>query len=497
MEDDTALFRGDAGMHDNLSFSEVDATPVAKQIFLGYTRGGYDFFDAVAEYVDNAIEQARIGKRSNKVKVVIEASYNGSEFVVSIKDNAGGCPLSSALLFIRPGNTGLSPVENGISRFGIGGKAAGLSVAKRVVIESRYAGERGFRVVLDKGEILNKDDWKFKVFDLKQEQVIEEGCTLIKLEGVDSETHARYPNEYVRRFSERYGLMLGPEEPKVFIGKDEIVPTDPFLEMLNADEAPENCSPLTKRFKKSYPVKMEGKESAQSVDMTITVGLLPERSTIGRAGAKIYCNRRLIGHYHELGLLEGTGIEDRRVHPGQDQSWLRSIVLISGPSELMPWTNRKDSLDRSAPVYKDLERNLAYCYSDFLENQVYKQKESLRSESGIKEFPTIYEILVDGYIKKIQSGALDPRAVRSVVQSTKAFKDAANRQKVNRPTPPEEKNIIQLNASVEKGKVIQAKKLIKKLYGFEEVKNTDVVRTAIDHFIECKGKDISDGRDEE
>src|SRR5439155_10213058 len=57
--------------------SPIDATPKAKDIFHGYTRGGYTVTAAVAEYVDNAIEQARVSGIGKNATVQVTVSSFG------------------------------------------------------------------------------------------------------------------------------------------------------------------------------------------------------------------------------------------------------------------------------------------------------------------------------------------------------------------------------------------------------------------------------------
>ena len=55
--------------------------------------------------------------------------------------NCGGCAKKDAVRFVRPGESGVDPEEGNISRFGIGGKAAGLAVSSSVDILSRVNSE--------------------------------------------------------------------------------------------------------------------------------------------------------------------------------------------------------------------------------------------------------------------------------------------------------------------------------------------------------------------
>src|SRR5205807_9883397 len=89
----------------------IDATPKARDIFLGYTRGGYTITAAVAEYVDNAIEQARVSGKGASSAVHVNVGAWSPNILIEIDDDAGGCPRSQAVRFIQRGLSCLGPDE--------------------------------------------------------------------------------------------------------------------------------------------------------------------------------------------------------------------------------------------------------------------------------------------------------------------------------------------------------------------------------------------------
>ncbi|EQD72192.1 ATPase, partial [mine drainage metagenome] len=211
----------------------VDATPNVGDLFRGYVRGGYSIPDAIAEYVDNSIEQ--IGDRPGG-RVEVDVAGGGSGIVTTIRDNGGGCRDSDALRFIQPGNTGTTELSRGISRFGMGGKTAGLSVAKQVRVYSRFPGENGFLVILDRNELMTKPNWHFEVYDIPQGVPVKSGETLVELRGMETEAHAKR-DSYRERFSKRYAALLRrPNSPVLKVAGLPVPPRDPEELMLKGAE---------------------------------------------------------------------------------------------------------------------------------------------------------------------------------------------------------------------------------------------------------------------
>jgi hypothetical protein len=481
--------------HDYLDNSgpgsvEIDATPVTRELFRGYVHAGYTYTDAVAEYVDNSIQQVLRSGSAVGRWVKVTADHDGTDFIIVISDNAGGIPRREAVKVIRPGASGQAVHFDEFSLFGIGGKVAGLSIASRVVILSRAAGDPGFKTVLDREEIETKADWKFRCWPLPVKAGLRDGETRVYLQGVSSETHAGFPRVFRENYQKRYALMRGHKFPAIFLGAEELVEYRPGGEMLSASEAPDNCGPREFLFEKTYLTGQNtGIVGRSVVRFEATVGLLPARSTVGQAGALIYCNNRLLGGYNELGLREGFEFLGKRVHPQRDQSWLRATVRVSGAANMMPWTSRKDSLDPANPVYSELREFLKKCYEQFLDENVGPVRQRVRTNSGSRDFPDIIEIIKQSYVEKMRSGNMPAPAVRPLIAETEAYKRARDLVKAPGVTPPpEHPTTTNLGGSVEVEKLAEAKRIMRDVLGMDEVKNTELVRYMLDHFLSCVGR---------
>src|SRR5437667_2328007 len=81
---------------------QIDVTPKARDIFLGYVRGGYTLTSAVAEYVDNAIEQAALTGRAAESTIRVTVGAHSPKIAIEIDDDAGGCSRGHARRFVQP-----------------------------------------------------------------------------------------------------------------------------------------------------------------------------------------------------------------------------------------------------------------------------------------------------------------------------------------------------------------------------------------------------------
>jgi hypothetical protein len=475
----------------------VPAQPLPKDLFKGYVRGGYELMDAVAEYIDNSFEQSLRGSRPQSVVISVNVGQDGLKTYIAIEDNAGGCRWEDAVLFIQPGKSGVDPTSQGISRFGMGGKVAGLSVADKVMVYSKAPASRGFFVTLDRSELLAKTDWDFVKFDIPPRALIKDGVTRVVLYGVDKSAHSGYPATYLARLGDKYGLLLSSNSPSIKVGGSAVVPSSPFAEILTDDEAPDGCGPrVTSQIRRFPLVDQRGLASPHDVAVKVTVGLLPERSVTGRAGGRIYCNRRQVVSYTELGLLEATAAEPRRAHPMSDQVWLRAIVEVTGPAELMPWTNRKDRLDASAPTYEFLHSELTTSYRSFLHDCVRPQKLRLKRDLGIRE-PDILIVLRESYRAKLGAHSLDPTTIRPRIKTSKAFQDARRPPMTVPPVPTRSPDTKVLSGEVETVKIRKAKEIVRSVSDQADVTDADLVRTMLSHFLSCKfASGSQDGSDE-
>lgn len=488
-DDETQPFGHEFLTHPGLHSEKVTATPIPSELFLGYTRSGYTLEDAVAEYVDNAIEQALKSGRPGAANISITSGFDGKEFVIRIADDTGGCAKDSCTRFLRPGSTSVQPTDMGISRFGIGGKASGLSVARRVVIQSWHHGDPGFVAVLDRDQVLKKPDWDFDIYNLPATGHVPVGHTWIDLAGVDSGAHTAVKNHFPFKFAERYALLLGPGAPKLSVGGHEIMPADPLREMLTAAEAPPSCGPRQFNGSEFYALQVGSQTQRKEVTFHVTVGLGPEISTKGESSAKIYCNGRLVGPGIDIDL--GSSDDDpSRVHPSSIAASLRAVVDIRGPAELMPWNYRKNNLDPSAPAYKSVMKHLQKACLAFVDDNLAEQRRLLKGRLGERILPNVHDTIMHSYEAKLRARELDASKIRPLIGDSHAFRQAvlvAKSEKVPDAPSSKEKGITPLKGELRQDVYRQVKKLVESATGQEEPSGAFIVRTVVDHYIRCMG----------
>ena len=353
---------------------------------------------------------------------------------------------------------------------------------------SHSKSDAGWRVILERDEILGKTDWKFEVTSLPKSVGLEEGHTRVVLLTSDTSAHAIYPSRYLSEFSERYAYLAKEIRPKVFVGESALHVRDPVDDLLREGEAPAGCGPLTVTDTKSYPITVHGNRQLGNVQFRMTVGLVPQGTAGAQYGAHVYCNGRLLVKYSKIGLVEDE-FGAREKHPSSIEVWLRGIVQIHGPAEAMPWTNRKDNLDGSSPSFRDVQSFMKAGYDAFIEKRLGGARQAMKERSAQKQLPTVRDLLVSTYRQKIKAGLIKAESVRPYVASSSAFQEAIKPDGEGEevPEPPEKTNEVSLQASVEKWKVEKIRKLIQQKLGKEVVRNADIVRLSVDHYLRCVG----------
>lgn len=477
----------------------LDATPTAKGTFLALIRAGYTLPDAVAEYVDNSIEQARVN-RSDKGEhrtVEVKSTSEGSDGVIEIIDNCGGCLKKDAVRFVRPGESGVDPEEGNISRFGIGGKAAGLAVSSSVEILSRAASESGWRIELNRDTILNKTDWKFEITGLTNKNDIPEGTTKIRLHVLDFSDFEKFPINGKKELEERYGLQDLSNNINILFNGMKINSADPEIELLNNIEAPEHCAPLEIKENIRVPIKESNVSKTREISVKIKLGLMTEGSRINQFGMNIYCNGRLLVKDNKIGLYEQTYGDEKFGHAGSQLIWIKGVIYLGGPAEAMPWNSRKNDLDTTSPTYRKLEEILKSTTEKFTE-KMGEAKRELKDRTGEKRLPDIRDVIVDHYFRELVRDSNYESKVRQIARNSRAFTEAKKRFESQRngggrnefeahdvPDPPHSRDTVYLSASIESKKLEEVRKKIAKAYGKSKVTNTDVVRITLEHYMRC------------
>ena len=470
---------------DSLDDGSIDVTPASRDIYFSLARGGYNLATAVEEYVDNSLEQAMASKSQSRRKIVVSSMLPNAENIdsfIEILDDCGGCRRVEAANFIQPGKSGIDPMSGKISRFGFGGKAAGLAVAERVEISSRSPGETGWTIILDKENLKKKSDWKFR-FESIPPSGIKEGSTRIRLylssdKKIDI---ANFPSDVSESLRKRYS-SFNCWNADVFVGTTKIEATDPYSEILKDDFAPEGAKPLKIERQISLPMRgADGVSRIQTLNILITTGLKPSGTALQEFGANIYCNCRLLVENNK------TGVEGEVGHPNNPIVWLRSIVEMKGPAELMPWNNRKDGLDKSSPSYKKLEELLVESYKEFT-NLIGEAKQHYKDRTG-ERVPKIRDMIVENLERQYKKHNKDPEAFPESIRRSGVFRDAVERNNNSGvPVTTKPKDVVQISAPIDKSTLEILRSKVKEVTMKDRVTNVDIVEEVFKHYIECQVK---------
>lgn len=461
---------------------EIDATPESRNIFNSLARGGYSLPGAVEEYIDNAIDQAsHQNTHDREIKVKTSAvSQQNPVCSIEIEDDCGGCKIDDAVRFIKPGMSGNVPAAGNISTFGIGGKAAGLAVSSKVKVTSRFPGENEWRVILDKLEISNKKDWKFQVEEIEGSD-FEEGHTVVTLylEPDKVRDFTNFGYDIQKSIKKRYSAFLA-KKVRLYLNDVRVETGNPYGEILSSPFAPQGCEPIEvqKNFRIPY-MSLMSNGGVTEISIKTTVGLHWEASNTQEFGTNIYCNGRLLIEHDKTGLNNAKGA------PGTDVVWLRSTVEITGLPEAMPWNNRKDALDHSSPAFSKLEEFLSNTYEKYLNNlaeakQGFKDRTGKRSSYGGKD------LIAENFANLIKMHNNDSVFFPDYLKKTQAFRDAEELSKKDKHRGRSgDPSITHLAADVETDKVERIRRKIRELSFEDNVKNVDIVRELVDHYLRC------------
>ncbi len=462
----------------------IDVTPTSRDIYFSLARGGYNLATAVEEYVDNSLEQAMSSKAQTRRKIVVRSvlpGANNKDGYIEILDDCGGCGKVGAANFIQPGKSGVDPKSGKISRFGFGGKAAGLAVAERIEISSRSIGEGGWTIILGKEQLMKKEDWKFN-FESNPPSELSEGNTRIRLylspeKKIDI---VNFQNDINKELRKRYS-SFNCWNADVYVDKTKIEATDPYSEILDGEFAPEGAGPYKVKEQIQLPVRgVDGTPTLQTVNLAMTVGLKPSGSALQEYGSNIYCNCRLLVENDKTGFPEEVG------HPDSPIVWIRSVVEISGPAELMPWNNRKDDLDKSSPSYRKLKDFLSKGYEKFM-NMTGEARKKYKDRTGERR-PKIRDIIVENFARQYKTHNKDPNIFPESIRTSNAFKDAVERSKETSSMRivTRTKEVVQISAPVDKSILEILRFKVREVTMKDRVTNIDIVDEVIKHYIDCQ-----------
>lgn len=125
-----------------------------------YKAAGYKEWWALAEFVDNSISSFELNRQKLKetygdeYQLVIEIVIDGARDTIGIHDNAAGISANDMQRAFTPGTPPAEGQSGGLSRFGLGMKAAGIWFSDKIEVTTHALGEnRTKRVTIDLAEI--------------------------------------------------------------------------------------------------------------------------------------------------------------------------------------------------------------------------------------------------------------------------------------------------------------------------------------------------------
>ena len=143
---------------DNSSsnLKKINITP--KKRLLRSMATDLDFKMALFEIIDNSIDAWKNNGSNSKLMIHIYADKETSTLIYL--DNAGGVKESHFAELFTLGDNGNKNSQETIGEFGVGLKRALFFLAKNFVLESKSAGEVGFRTEMDVDRYFDDENWE-------------------------------------------------------------------------------------------------------------------------------------------------------------------------------------------------------------------------------------------------------------------------------------------------------------------------------------------------
>ncbi len=314
---------------------ELDATPT-KRIYQSIIRD-YDLKTAIAELVDNAIDAWAENKKTAPLKIDVRIDLDQQS--ISIQDNAGGVKENELAMLISPGASSTDGTSNIIGIFGVGSKRAVVVLAEDIKITSRHQRQKTFRIRYDEEWIQDPDNWRV---EYRESKPIDPNHTLVEL----SNLRMKITNDDLLQLKEFLGVTYAKILDK---NEVEIILNGQKIHGIGFENWSFNPQYRPTRFHRK--LKLFSPHTSMSV--RITGGLVRERGH--EHGVYVYCNDRLICR-----ALRGVevGFKEGRTGHHVNYSLARIIVELKGPSECMPWTSNKGSLNYNHQIFEAIKDDI-------------------------------------------------------------------------------------------------------------------------------------------
>jgi hypothetical protein len=150
----------------------------------------------------------------------------------------------------------------------------------------------------------------------------------------------------------------------------------------------------------------------------------------------------------------------------------------------MPWNNRKDALDPSSPAFSKLNEFLTETYEKYLGN-LDDAKQHYKARTGKKNSYGAKDLIEENYAKLMKKHKNDASFFPDYIKKTAAYRDAIELSEKPPSPPGPDPSTTNLSAKVETDKVEIVREKIRELKLGDNVRNTDIVRELLDHYLRC------------
>lgn len=331
---------------------KIDITP-DKTLFPKIGQTGYTVAQALSELIDNSID-ARDGSVEIDIKVDKKKGY------ILIEDNGAGMDEAVAGNSIKLGSS--RKKEGDLGQFGIGLKAACMSLGKKFTLETSPKGhDEEYVLIFDEDDFVSTGNWKEFEIQIKKGADKGKSFTRIKIEKLKIKFYGTFFEVLKRHLSERFTPFIANGEVVIKINGEK-VKAEPF------DIFPDS--------KKDFSINLSNGDTITGWTGILKVG------SVERSGFNLYRYKRLIRVHEKLGYV---------YHP--------SKMAITGEIHMDPFpvTINKREFETENEYYIEFFEK----FSEYLK-PILAEVQKRHQEEKIKDLPReIKETLKDNILKAL------------------------------------------------------------------------------------------------
>jgi len=211
-------------MSEKKSDNYIEVVPNAAKLLAALRELGYHSVAAICDLIDNSIS-------AGADKIVVTMSAVGNGHMIQIVDNGRGMSGEQLVEAMRLGSD-VRHKRDDLGKYGMGLKTAGLSVARRIYVLTREAGQQAWEATLDT-DIVEREE-KFLIEHkraVKNVELLKGHGTLVRLtdcDRLDDTNVTRFNETMVRELGRVYRYYLG-KGLRLTVGDVTVTSSDPLL----------------------------------------------------------------------------------------------------------------------------------------------------------------------------------------------------------------------------------------------------------------------------